>query len=107
MQAFIKGIEAKYQEVRPLRTSLLNSEKEWANSVRDLYTFAIENHRYFRSSGNNVQITDDTVLNDFNEKVEHANELNANYQSQMKAFGQRQKESATKLGLSVHDFGLD
>jgi hypothetical protein len=54
---FIKGFDEKYQEILAVRRPLFVSEKEWINSVRDLYVFVLNKQQYFRRSGDDIVIS--------------------------------------------------
>jgi hypothetical protein len=103
---FIRGFSTKYRETEGDRTPLLTTEKEFLNGIRDLYTFVLDNQRYFRRSGNDIVITDPKIRGAFNDDVEHANGLRKKYEESMKAFEQKQKEKLAGVGVSPHDFGL-
>jgi hypothetical protein len=102
---FIKGFDEKYQETLAVRKPLFASEREWINSVRDLYVFVLQKQQYFRRSGDNIAIVQTDMRNQFNEKIDHANELHQKYQASKKLYDEKEKERLGKLGLSVHDLG--
>jgi hypothetical protein len=103
---FIKGFSEKYRKTLRDRVPLLTTEKEWLSSVRDLYTFVLDNQRYFRPSGSTVIIPNSEVREAFNSKIDHANGLRKEYQESMTAFEQKEKENSAAIGVSLHDFGL-
>jgi hypothetical protein len=102
---FIKGFDEAHQKRLTFRRPLVASEKEWLNSVRDLYIFVLDKQQYFRSAGDSVVIANTKIRDEFNEKIEHANELNQKYRASKKLYEQNDSEGLNKLGLSAHDFG--
>jgi hypothetical protein len=103
---FKEGFEEGYNKQALSRSPGISAEKEWFTSLRDLYTFVRDNHQYFRRSGETVLVTDGNVLEGFNERIRHANQLRENYQRLMKEFDAKQKQNYSALGLSTHDIGL-
>jgi hypothetical protein len=104
-RAFMKGFDEKYQESIAVRRPVVASEKEWMNSLRDLYVFVSNKRPYFSRSGDNIAIVQTETLDQFNEKIGHANELRQKYLDSKKVFDEKEKEGLGKLGLSAHDLG--
>jgi hypothetical protein len=104
-RAFMKGFDEKYQESIAVRRPVVASEKEWMNSLRDLYVFVSNKRPYFRRSGDKIAIVQTETLDQFNEKIGHANELRQKYLDSKKLFDEKEKEGLEKLGLSAHDLG--
>jgi hypothetical protein len=102
---FLKEFDEAYQKQLDVRRPAVKTEKEWLTSVRDLYIFVLDNERYFRRSGDAVVIANTTILDQFNERIGHANELNQKYLASKKLLEQNQNQGLSKLGLSAHDFG--
>jgi hypothetical protein len=103
---FRKGFQSAYQESAATRKPVITPENEWFAALRDLYTFVSSNRRFFGRSGTQVVVANDDVLNTFNSKVHHANELKAKYESLMSNLKNMQKQSSSSFGLSPQDFGM-
>ena len=52
-----------------------------------------------------IVISQTNALNEFNEKIGHANELNQRYQAAKKLDDEKGGAELGELGLSAHDFG--
>ncbi len=72
----------------------------------DLYYFALRNHRYFSAGKQQVIVISPEVLDQFNEKIDHTNQLREQFQTASKIFEQNQESFFADLGVSAHDFGL-
>jgi hypothetical protein len=102
---FLVGFDEAHQKKLALQSALVDSEKEWLNSVRDVYIFVLDNQQYFSRSGDNVAIGNSRIREEFNEKIRHANELSQKYQESKKVYDQYEVEGLSKLGVSARDFG--
>lgn len=104
---FLTGFDDKYQQALITRRPVVASAKEWRGSVRDLYMFVLNNQQYFHRYGGNVRIARSDVLKEFNQKIEHINDLTQKHQAAKKLFKEKGDEDLGKLGLSAHDLGRD
>jgi hypothetical protein len=102
---FLKGFDEAVQKKLAVRRPLVDSEKKWLNSVRDIYIFVLDNQQYFRRSGDDITIANTRIRDEFNERIGHANELNQKYQASKSLYEQNENEGLSKIGLSAHDFG--
>jgi hypothetical protein len=90
-----------------IRRGLLESERGWFKSKTDLYSFAIQNHRYFHAGKEQVIVSDPEVLDEFNKKIDRSNELRKQYQTALQSFKKNQRSTVADLGVSERDFGLN
>jgi hypothetical protein len=105
-KSFIDGFDEKFQESKAKRVPVVSTEKEWFTSLRDLYVYALDNHRYFQAAGANVRISNPAALAEFNKRVEHANQLREKFQAAKKEFDQAQRTDLSQSGVSGSDLGL-
>ena len=103
----MSGFDEKYEHIASVRRGLLESEREWGKSIIDLYNFAIQNHRYFRASKEQIIVANPEVLDQFNKKIGRSNDLRKKYLTDSQNFEKTQTSTFSDLGVSARDFGLN
>jgi hypothetical protein len=106
--AFMKGVDKGFNgsEIFPLRKQATLVEKEWADSSRDLYEFALANRKHIIVHQAKLAIDNEKIRLDFNAKLKHSLELRDQLRSFNKQIAQKRADIAKRLGVKPEEFGI-
>lgn len=104
-EAFLKGFQQGVAQVNERRTGIVTTEKAWIDSIDDVYDYAQRNHAVFILNGEQLLISDNQVLKEFNAKVRAMNASRNQFLQAKQQFDQWQASQFQKMGVSASDVG--
>lgn len=104
-EEFLKGFQQGVAQVNERRTGIVTTEKAWIDSIDDVYDYAQRNHAVFILNGEQLLISDNQVLEEFNAKVRAMNASRNQFLQAKQQFDQWQAGQFQKMGVNASDVG--
>jgi hypothetical protein len=102
-KGFAEGFDKGLANSTEQRSKAFLAERAWAEASQELYSYALDNLGSIRVEGDRIVIEEDDVLSGFNERLERAQALHAEFEKQQKAFESYAQGYRLKHGLTEAD----
>lgn len=102
----MRQFEAGIAEPLAKRRGTVTAEQSWVQSIDDVYDYAQRNHSVFSLSGGQLVISDNSVLQEFNSKVQDMNGRRTAFMQAKQQYDQYQQELFRKSGVTSKDVGI-
>ena len=89
------------------RRQMMEVESNWADSVHDVYSFALLHESQIVITKNRIGITSDVIRKQFNEKLTRSAGLRDDYVTAAKKVDELRTANMKREGVTPADLGLD